>query len=111
MMRNRTHKLIYRATGVSELYDLASDPRELRNLYGNKDASNLQNDMSARLLNWYVQTSDATPGFLDPRGSPKFPYPLPTADPWAAALPTSTDTSVEEPNPFDYLTINGVGTK
>ena len=33
MIRNLTAKLVYRPLGISELYDLTKDPRELENLY------------------------------------------------------------------------------
>jgi len=33
MMRNLTHKVVYRPKGDSELYDYRNDPRELDNLW------------------------------------------------------------------------------
>ena len=33
MAKSSTHKLVYRPEGVSELYDLATDKRELNNVY------------------------------------------------------------------------------
>ena len=68
MMRTATHKLIYRPTGVSELYDLAADPRELRNLHGAPEHREIQANLERRLLDWYVQTADVTPYGADPRG-------------------------------------------
>lgn len=70
MIRTRTHKLIYRPGYVSELYDLGADPQELRNLYGQPAAANLQHQLERRLLEWYLHTSDVTPFERQPRGIP-----------------------------------------
>lgn len=74
MARNLTHKLVYRSRGISELYDLSSDPRELHNLYGEPRLAALQAAMTADLLNWLVDTADVTPMHTDPRGPPTFPH-------------------------------------
>ena len=70
MIRTMTHKLIYRPEGLSELYDLRSDPQELNNRYGQPDVAEVQREMERRLLDWYVETSDVTPFEEDPRGLP-----------------------------------------
>jgi choline-sulfatase len=70
MVRTRTHKLIHRPDGISELYDLIADPRELRNIHGQKESAEAQAALEKRLLDWYVQTSDVTPRREDPRGFP-----------------------------------------
>lgn len=75
MARNLTHKLVYRAGGDSELYDYSSDPRELNNVFRDQAYRVLKNEMVSDLLEWLVQTSDATPVHTDPRGTPKYPYP------------------------------------
>ena len=72
MARNLTHKLVYRPRGVSELYDLASDPRELDNLWGKPSAAPLQGAMERELLGWLVETADVTPIRMDPRRTPKW---------------------------------------
>jgi len=72
MARNLTHKLVYRPRGVSELYDLASDPRELDNLWGKPSAAPLQGAMERELLGWLVETADVTPTRMDPRRTPKW---------------------------------------
>ena len=95
MIRNTTAKLVYRPTGVSELYDLVSDPRETKNVYFSADYTKLRDELSASLMEWLVLTSDLTPLKQDNRGLPKFPNPI-GPDPWAGS------------NPSDYLTINGV---
>ena len=35
MAKNMNYKLVFRADGVSEFYDLKEDPRELTNMYDN----------------------------------------------------------------------------
>ncbi len=70
MIRTTTHKLIYRPTGLCELYDLRSDPRECHNRYGDPAYAEVQQALEARLLDWLVQTSDVTPFEEDPRGLP-----------------------------------------
>lgn len=98
MIRNATAKLVYRPTGVSELYNLVEDPRETSNIYSLPSAAALRSELKEKLLDWEVLTSDTTPVYKDPRGPPKFPYPITPGDPWA-----STDVWHA-----DYLNINGV---
>lgn len=71
MIRTATHKLIHRAHGQSELYDLVADPRELRNLHGQPPAAAVQQALERRMLDWYVETADVTPLAEDPRGLPR----------------------------------------
>lgn len=73
MIRTMSHKLIYRPEGLSELYDLRSDPRELNNVYGQSDHTDGQRELEQRLLDWYVETSDAVPYDEDPRSLPSCP--------------------------------------
>jgi hypothetical protein len=80
MMRNASAKVVYRPLGVSELYDLATDPLERVNVWGSPAYAQLQSTMLADLLSWLVQTSDATPNVDDDRDSPPSPpYPY---GPW-----------------------------
>ena len=84
MMRNATAKLVYRPRGVSELYDMASDPRELMNVYANASYAALRAEMTDGLLRWLVLTSDVTPVDDDVRGlpaAPKPPFPWPPKAP------------------------------
>lgn len=67
-MRTATHHLVYRPTGICELYDLQADPQELYNQYGNPAYEHAQRELEGRLLAWLVQTSDVTPFDMDPRG-------------------------------------------
>ena len=71
MIRTRSAKLIHRPEGVSELYDLDEDPKELENLYGRSEHASLQQELTTRLLDHCVQTSDTSPWDEDPRGLPK----------------------------------------
>lgn len=49
MIRNSTVKVVFRAYGVSELYLLTNDPRELKNLYGDPSVAALQADLLRRV--------------------------------------------------------------
>jgi choline-sulfatase len=76
MIRTATHKLVHRPADVSELYDLAADPAETVNRYGDPACAAVQGALERRLLDWYVRTSDVVPWQRDDRG---FPNPLPGA--------------------------------
>lgn len=67
-MRTNTHRFVYRPTGLSELYDLTSDPQELDNRYGDAACADVQRTLEGQMLEWIVQTSDVTPFDMDPRG-------------------------------------------
>ena len=80
MLKNTTAKIVYRVTGVSELYDLAADPLELMNRWGQPAYAALQAALTADLLAFLVSTADVTPRFEDdrglpPAGTPPFPWP------------------------------------
>ena len=82
--RTEEWKLIYRSDPTapdhdSELYDLVADPLELANLYGSDDARvrDAQNNLTMRVLNWLVQTSDVTPYSTCDRGTGEC-----TGEPW-----------------------------
>eukprot|EP00039_Didymoeca_costata_P024404 m.10206 g.10206 ORF g.10206 m.10206 type:complete len:545 (+) comp4220_c0_seq2:22-1656(+) len=105
MIRNLTAKLVHRPTGMSELYDLAADPRETNNLWNNPKSQNLQVEMVQKLLDWMVLTSDVTPVSLDSRGPPKYPFPIPPGDPWA-----KPGTMQPQEDVMDYYSVNGITT-
>lgn len=67
-IRTQTQRLVYRPTGLCELYDHQNDPRELDNRYGDPAYAAVQQTLHTRLLDWLVQTSDVTPYKLDARG-------------------------------------------
>lgn len=70
MVRTMRHKLVRRTHGRSELYDLATDPLELRNLYDDSAHAGLRSQLETRLLEWYIRTADVVPWNEDPRGLP-----------------------------------------
>lgn len=67
-MRTATHRLIYRPTGMCELYELQTDPQELTNLYAEPAQQAMRHQLEHRLFNWLIQTSDVTPFVGDARG-------------------------------------------
>ena len=81
MVRTRTHKLIVRPQGQSELYNNAEDPQERNNLYGDGSVAAVQADLQSKLLNHYIDTTGIAPYDKDSRNSPPFypsrPYPIP----------------------------------
>ncbi len=72
MIQTRTHKLVLRPAGQSELYDSVHDPQELHNLYGDSSAAAIQNELTHRLAAWYLTTSGIAPFDKDPRSAPAF---------------------------------------
>jgi choline-sulfatase len=70
MIRTQHYMLVYRPDDQSEFYDLAKDPRELHNVYGQGSYRKAQSDLFVQLMNWYVRTSDVAAKKLDPRGFP-----------------------------------------
>ena len=72
---------------LGELDNLAADPREEMNLWGQPAAADVQARLLADLLAFLVSTSDITPAFEDPRGlpaSPAPPFPWPPTTTMAA---------------------------
>lgn len=54
MIRNREWKYVHRtAFGPNELYDIRNDPAEKRNLSGNANYHTVEDDLSARLTEWF----------------------------------------------------------
>ena len=75
MARNAHWKIVYRPNGVSELYDVVLDPRELANLWNMPNVQGTKQAMMMGILEWFVLTSDVTPLKEDPRGVPPAPAP------------------------------------
>jgi hypothetical protein len=63
--------MVLRPDGVSELYDLGKDPRELNNVFADRSYASTQADLQKRVLDWYLRTADTAPWQHDPRGFPK----------------------------------------
>jgi arylsulfatase A-like enzyme len=74
MVRTRTHKLIVRPQGQSELYSYPSDPQERENLYGDSSVAAVQAELQQKLLEQYINTTGIAPFDKDSRNSPPF-YP------------------------------------
>jgi arylsulfatase A-like enzyme len=74
MVRTREAKLIVRPGGQSELYRYRTDPQERENLYGDRSAAALQEELQQRLVHWYVNTTGIAPVDKDQRNLPPY-YP------------------------------------
>jgi len=77
MIRTATHTLVRRPLERSELYEHAADPFCRRNRYDDVDQTQTRHTLEARLLDWYIHTSDVVPVDQDPRGYPR---------PWMGSL-------------------------
>ena len=77
MVRTRTHKLIVRPQGQSELYSYDADPHERNNLFGDSSVSAVQAELQQKLLEHYIDTTGIAPFDKDSRNSPPF-YPTNT---------------------------------
>jgi hypothetical protein len=88
MARTLSHKLVYRPDEVSEFYDLAKDPKELVNLFGDASVAGVQKRMLGDMLQWYLETSDTTDWQLKTgRGAPPMPKPNPPLIPKGTRAP------------------------
>ncbi|MEU9709774.1 sulfatase-like hydrolase/transferase [Streptomyces sp. NPDC047967] len=58
MIRDRRHKLVHNMDGVHELYDLASDPHELRNVYASPLYAEVRRDLAGRLYRELLRRGD-----------------------------------------------------
>jgi arylsulfatase A-like enzyme len=67
MCRTRTLKYVRRLYEQDELYDLARDPLEERNVAGDPAYGDALLGMKDRLLRWYVETCDVVPHRTDKR--------------------------------------------
>lgn len=61
MLRKGDWKLVYDMDGNGQLYNLAKDPSELDNLFGNKKYDKVRNEMIETLLRWNISTEDPIP--------------------------------------------------
>ena len=69
-IRTRTHKLVERPGGQSELYDCRRDPSNAVNLIDDAASTAVRTDLRGRLADWYITTSGVPPTDKDPRGLP-----------------------------------------
>ncbi|NOZ23568.1 MAG: sulfatase-like hydrolase/transferase [Planctomycetes bacterium] len=63
MVRAERYKLVFNAPDIDELYDLESDPAELKNLIDDPDVADVQHEMYRRLFRRMQETGD--PFFRD----------------------------------------------
>ena len=61
MVRMGDWKLTFDMMGSGQLYNLAADPYELRNLFGNRETAEEQQRLMAALLRWTIRTQDDLP--------------------------------------------------
>ena len=61
MLRRGDWKLTFDMMGSGELYNLADDPYELRNLFGTSGVAETQHRLVAELLQWTIRTQDDLP--------------------------------------------------
>ncbi|MDG2532659.1 sulfatase-like hydrolase/transferase [Sphingomonas sp. HITSZ_GF] len=61
MVRMGDWKLIYDMMGYGQLYNLARDPHELRNLFNQPAAAKAQSSLMAELAMWTIRNQDSLP--------------------------------------------------
>jgi len=67
MTRTAEHKYVLRMYESDELYDLAADPREQRNVIGDPAYTTVLEEMKDRTLRWLWETADVVPHQIDRR--------------------------------------------
>ncbi|WP_309380465.1 sulfatase-like hydrolase/transferase [Cerasicoccus frondis] len=61
MARTKEWKLVIRETGGNELFNVAKDPYELKNLYGSLEHSAIASDLQLKLIEWSLKTDTDRP--------------------------------------------------
>ena len=61
MIRTDEWKYIHRLHDIDELYNLDADPGEERNVIDVLDNQEVVQELSKRLLSWFVETGDVVP--------------------------------------------------
>lgn len=61
MVRMGDWKLVYDMMGYGQLYDLRSDPCELKNLFGRQEVAKQQAQLMAELAMWTIRSQDSLP--------------------------------------------------
>ncbi len=82
LVRDERHKYVLNANDRPELYDLAADPCELRNLAGTEDAAEDERRMYAKLLRWMERTADPMLKTIWGRAAYDPHYRPPAGNPW-----------------------------
>lgn len=70
MCRTDRYKYVLRFYEKDELYDLESDPQELRNRIDDPELGPVAEELRLRLLRWYQETCDVVPKETDSRFGP-----------------------------------------
>lgn len=88
MVRTKTHKLVRRPQGQSELYDVIKDPSETNNLFGETSSGAIQSHLTELLVDHYINTTGIAPKDKDGRDQPPFYPTTPKSGPpeWKAIL-------------------------
>lgn len=68
MIRTERWKYVYSPGDRDELFDIASDPREITNLAARPQHANVVSQLHERLLRWMLDTGDVLPSERNPRG-------------------------------------------
>ena len=66
MVRMGDWKLVFNGSGESQIYNVARDPYELKNLWQSPEASDMQPRLMAELLRWTLRTEDDLPRSVYP---------------------------------------------
>jgi choline-sulfatase len=61
MVRTEEWKLVIRETGGNELFHIAEDPHEMRNLYGDPELAGVTGDLQLQLIEWCLRTDTDRP--------------------------------------------------
>ncbi len=60
MLRTPQWKLVYYPEEKSELYDMIKDPKEIKNLYYEKEHAQIANDLKEKLLDFLIKSTSKT---------------------------------------------------
>lgn len=71
MIRDKNYKYIHRVNGAHEFYDLAGDPLEEHNVYGQPEYAVHIRRFREEMLDWYQATCDVVPRSYDSRMPPE----------------------------------------
>jgi arylsulfatase A-like enzyme len=66
-VRTKEWSFVHRLYEQDELYDRIADPYETTNLIGASEHADIEAEMRARVLDWYLDTTDVIPWNADPR--------------------------------------------
>lgn len=76
MFRTKDFKLITRGDDTAELYDLRSDPKELKNTADEPAYAEVRRELEHRQLLWLMRTADVVPFSYDSRFTPEMGWAM-----------------------------------